>query len=97
MAVTPSEFLVDFPEFVALHSEDAPLIVAALASAERRFGDAIPTAVRDDFVKLRAAVTLANGPWGRNARLSDPKGECQYSKDLKERMRGFAFARSRIV
>lgn len=97
MAVAAATFLVVYPEFGSLHTEDAALVVAALAIAERRFGDAIPTAVRDDFVMLQCAAILANGPWGRNARLSDPKGNSQYATDLRERKKAFAFSRSRVV
>lgn len=97
MAVTSAEFLVDYPEFVPLNAEDAPLIVAVLARAERRVSPTWPEATREDRVKLTAAVMLARGPWGRNARLSNNDGVTCYDKDLLDNAKAHAVGRSRVV
>ena len=99
MAVTASQFVIEYPEFAALHSEDLPLITAVIARSEKRVAATWePANTRDDMVMLRTAVTLARGPWGRNARLSDPdKGTTVWDAELAERLRVHACARSRAV
>jgi hypothetical protein len=80
-----------------MHAEDAPLIAAVIARAERRIGDLWPAEVRDDIVELQAAHMLALSPAGRNAKLSEPGMPTAYECELKERKKGNAFARLRIV
>lgn len=97
MAVTVESFLVAYPEFVPMHTEDAPLVAAVLARAERRIGDLWPATIRDDVVELQAAHMLALSPAGRNAKLSEPGTKTAYECELHERKRGNAFARLRVV
>lgn len=104
MTVLAADFIVGYPEFAAIHAEDAGLIDAVLARAERRIrSDWEPADQRDDMVMLTAAVTLSKGPWGRNAALSGKQTvseagkESSYEAELKERKKAHAFARSRAV
>ncbi len=94
--MTGAEFVVIFPEFVALNAEDPAYVTATLARAERRVSDSWGTR-RNDVVALTTANMLAAGPWGRNARLSEKDGTSTYSVELKEMKRAHACGRSRAV
>jgi hypothetical protein len=97
MTATTAQFLVEYPDFVTLHAEDAPLIAAALARAERRISPTWPEETRDDMVYLTCADMLACGPWGRNAKLSEPGKPTAYRTELRERKMAHGVGRSRIV
>lgn len=97
MAVDAAQFLIDYPEFEPLHQEDAAMVEAACARAERRIGDTWDANVRDDIVKLQAAAMLANTPAGRAARLSEPGMESSYHCELKERKKAHAYANTRVT
>jgi hypothetical protein len=97
MTVTAASFLVNHTEFTTLHAEDAPLIEATIARAERRVSPTWPEETRDDMVMLQAADMLAQGPWGRNAKLSEPGKPTAYRTELDERKKAHACGRSRIV
>lgn len=89
-------FVVIFPEFSALLAEDAALIAAALARAERRVSDSWGDR-RDDVVALTTAHQLALSPWGRNARMVSKDGSTTYGDELSNWKRGHACARNRAV
>ena len=95
MSVTANSFLLAYPEFTPLHAEDATLIPAVLARAERRIGNLWRTDLRDDIVELQCAHMLAMSPAGRNARLSEPGKETAYQCELKALKKGNAFGRFR--
>lgn len=97
MTATAATFVVEYPEFRALYAEDEPLIVAVVARADRRISPTWPEETRDDLVYLQAADILARGPWGRNAKLSEPGAPTAYGEDLACRKKGYAMGRSRIV
>lgn len=97
MAVTTTQLLENYPEFVPLHAEDNALVIAVLARAERRIGTAWPAEVRDDIVMLQAADMLARTPMGRNANLSAEGAPTMYGEDLTVRKTAFACARSRVL
>lgn len=97
MSVSAATFIQNYPEFQPLYVENEPLIVAVLARAERRIGDAWEADVRDDIVMLQTADMLAQTPMGRNARLSEPGKPTAYAADLKCRKLGNACGRSRVV
>lgn len=97
MAVTVDSFLEAYPEFAPMHAEDAAIVPAVLARAERRIGNTWTESVRDDIVELQCAHMLALMPAGRNAKLSEPGAPTAYEADLKVRKAGNAFAKYRIV
>jgi uncharacterized protein DUF4054 len=97
VTVSAASFLVAYPEFAPMHAEDATLIPAVLARAERRIGNVWREDLRDDAVELQCAHMLSLMPSGRNAKLSEPGKETAYQCALKELKSGNAFARYRIV
>lgn len=96
MAVTADSFLEAYPEFQALHEEDAALVPAVIARAELRIGDTWRETLRDIAVELQAAHMLALSPAGRNAKLSEPGKPTAYWSELQCLKKGNAFGRFRV-
>jgi hypothetical protein len=97
MAVTAASFLVAFPEFAPMHSEDAALVPAVLARAELRVGNIWRENLRDHIVELTCAHMLAMMPSGRNAKLSMPGAKTAYQEDLCMLAKSNAFGKYRVV
>ena len=97
MTVTAASLVLNYPEFTTIHAEDAPYIEAVVARADRRVSVSWPEETRDDQVMLVAAEMLACGPWGRNAKLTEPGQPTAFQTELKERKRANALGRGRIV
>lgn len=94
MAVDFSTFVLKFPEFSK--APTPATIEEAIATEDRAVADSWPAGNRDDYVALRAADLLAQGPVGRNARLVDDKsGVTIYADRLRRLERIHAMARSR--
>jgi len=96
VSVSAATFLISYPEFSALHSEDSPLVDAVLARAERRLKGPWPSDVLADMIMLAAADMLARGPWGRDAKLSAPGATTSYAEEFALRKKAFACGRSRV-
>lgn len=96
MPVAAVDFLANYCEFAPIHAEDSALVEAHLARAERRFGDSIPTELRDDLVMLTAACSLAKSPAGRAARLCNKDGKSMWDDELMARKKAHAFAYQRV-
>jgi hypothetical protein len=97
VSVSAADFLISYPEFTPLHTEDAPLVDAVLARAARRLKGPWPSDVLVDMIMLSAADMLARGPWGRDAKLSAPGSTTSYAEELTIRKKAFACGRSRVL
>jgi hypothetical protein len=93
--VTKVEFLVAYPEFVVIDSEEPTLVQAVLDEADKAVSDQWGDK-RDEIHGLETAHRLALKPSGRNAKLSTRMGKSSYGEQLKERRRAFGCALNRL-
>lgn len=97
MAIDADTFILEYSEFEPIHSEDADLVERVVARADRRVSVSWTAETREDMVFLVAADMLAKGPWGRNARLSEPGKPTAYACEIRERKLAYAMGLARIV
>lgn len=92
--MTRAEFIVRFPEFTPT---DTTMVDAHLAAAELDVADTWGDDQREEVIALRTASSLATTPFGREARLVDPKtGISTYDRQLQRMNNAHACALNRI-
>lgn len=86
MAVTPTTFVANYPEFA-----QAPLgtvVQNALNDAYSMTPSSVwPTSLVDQAAQLRAAQSLALSPFGRGMALADDEGKTVYDARLDRLVR----------
>lgn len=84
MAVTPSEFVANYPEFAEMLTTNPAALQNVLDDAYKKTPVALWTTLTDEGAQLRAAQALAQSPFARNLELANNDGKTVYDARLAE-------------
>jgi hypothetical protein len=88
MAVSPAQFVDNYPEFAQALTSNPSLVQAVLNDAYDLTPEGIwPANILDQGAQLRAAQSLALSPFGRNMALANEEGKTVYDERLERLMR----------
>lgn len=84
MAVTPAQFVENYPEFAPALTQQPALVATTLSDAYALTPDTVwPSGFLDQAAQLRAAQSLALSPYGRGMALANDEGKTVYDLRLE--------------